>query len=64
MVREMKEKVLLAGPCLGELWWDFERFAPYVFWKKRQLEEEQGSVMLVCLERRDRFDIWGRKSVV
>jgi hypothetical protein len=55
----MREKVLLAGPCLGELWWDFERFAPYVLWKKKQLEKEQGNVMLVCLERRDRFDIWG-----
>ena len=55
----MKEKVLLAGPCLGELWWEFERFAPYIFWKKKQLEEQHGNVMLVCLERRDRFDIWG-----
>ena len=55
----MKEKVLLAGPCLGELWWDFERFAPYVFWKKKQLEQEHGKIMLTCLERRDRFDIWG-----
>jgi hypothetical protein len=55
----MREKVLLAGPCLGELWWEFERFAPYVFWKKKQLEEEHENVMLVCLERRERFDIWG-----
>jgi len=55
----MREKILLAGPCLGELWWDFGRFAPYVFWKKRLLERQHGKVILACLERRDRFDIWG-----
>ena len=55
----MKEKVILVGPCLGELWWCFERFAPYVFWRKRELEQEHGKIMLSCLERRDRFDIWG-----
>jgi hypothetical protein len=60
----MKEKVLLAGPCLGELWWDFERFAPYVFWKKKELEQEHGKIMLACLDRRDRFDIWGMNSDV
>jgi len=55
----MKEKIILAGPILGELWWEFERFAPYVFWRKKELEQKHGKIMLSCLTRRDRFDIWG-----
>jgi len=58
----MKEKILLAGPCLGELWWEFERFAPYVFWRKRELEQQHGKIMVSCLTRRDRFDIWGMNA--
>jgi hypothetical protein len=60
----MKEKVLLVGPILGELWWEFERFAPYVFWRKNELEQKHGKVMLSCLTRRDRFDIYGKHADV
>jgi len=55
----VKEKVLLAGPIVSELWWEFERFAPYVFWKKKELEKVYGKITLVCLTRPDRFDIYG-----
>jgi hypothetical protein len=56
------QNAILAGPCLGELWWCFERFAPHVFWKKKELEKQYGKILLICLERPDRFDVWGRHA--
>ena len=58
----MNQKALLSGFCSGELWWEFERFAPHVFWKKKKLQEKYEDVILICLTRPDRFDIYGKHA--
>lgn len=57
----MKEKIILVGPFLGEFYWEFARFAPYIFWKKMKQYEEI-DVKLAVLTRPDRFDIYGLYS--
>jgi len=54
-----KEKVILVGPFLGELYWEFFRFAPYVFYKQKQMK----NIPLVVLTRPDRYDIYGKRCI-
>ena len=51
----VKETAILVGPCYGELFWEFFRFAPYVF---KNLQLDKISKVVVCT-RRDRYDIYG-----
>jgi len=60
----VNQNALLAGFCGGELYWEVGRFAPYVFWKKRELQKKYGDVILVCLTRKDRLDIYGQSAEV
>ena len=50
-----KTKVIVAGPCYGELFWEFFRFAPYIFAIKRDNPE----LGLVVHTREERYDIYG-----
>lgn len=52
----VKEKAILAGPCYGELFWEFFRFAPYVFNVKKQYPQHK----LIVATRPDRNDIYGK----
>jgi len=53
----MKQKVILVGPFVGELYWEFFRFAPYVFFKNKN------NFPLVVLTRSDRYDIYGDRAI-
>lgn len=55
------EKAILAGPCIGEMYWEFGRFAPHVLWKKKKYGK---GIKLITLTRPDRFDIYGQHSEV
>lgn len=41
--------------CLGELYWEIGRFAPYVIYKKKQ----QPDIKFIVASREDRLDIYG-----
>ena len=55
---------LLTGFCGGELYWEIGRFAPYIFWKKRELQKKNEDLILVCLTRKDRLDIYGQNAEI
>jgi len=52
------EDLVLVGPCFGEMFWEFFRFAPYFFWIKKTKNYNK-NVKFVVLTRSDRFDIYG-----
>jgi len=52
-----KQKVILVGPFVGELYWEFFRFAPYVF------KQNPKKYPLVVLTRPDRYDIYGDRVI-
>lgn len=55
----MKEKAVLFGPFVGELYWEIGRFAPmlpHMVLNKYKNE----NLKYIVLTRRDRFDIYGR----
>ena len=52
-----KQKVILVGPFVGELYWEFFRFAPYVF------KQNSKNYPLVVLTRPDRYDIYGDRVI-
>lgn len=49
-------KAILAGPCVGEMYWELARFAPHVLWLKKSKHK---NAKLIVLTREDRFDIYG-----
>jgi hypothetical protein len=53
----VKQKVILVGPFVGELYWEFFRFAPYVF------KQNDRNYPLVVLTRPDRYDIYGDRAI-
>ncbi len=55
MIGNMKEKVVLVGPCIGEMYWEFGRFVPYVIWKKTYQYQE---VPFIVLTRPQMFDAY------
>jgi hypothetical protein len=55
-----KEDAILIGPCLGELWWEFFRFAPYCFhWI---VSNNKRNIKTIVFTRPDRFDIYGKQA--
>lgn len=58
MIGDMKKyKVVLVGPCIGEMYWEFARFAPYVIWK-RENDYKSSNIKFVVLTRPEMFDIY------
>jgi len=55
MSKLVRPKVVVAGPCYGELFWEFFRFAPYIFTIMRDNPE----LKLIVHTRRERYDIYG-----
>ena len=53
-----KPDAILIGPCYGELFWEFFRFAPYVF---KKIKANPKCKIIVCT-RRDRYDIYGNHA--
>lgn len=54
----MKEKAILAGPFIGELWWEIFCFAPYLLYLKRKNPENK----LIVFTRKERFDLYGKSA--
>jgi len=54
-----KQDVILVGPFTGELYWEFFRFAPYIFFQQKQ----HNNIPLVVLTRPDRYDIYGERCI-
>jgi len=52
----MKKPAYLFGPFVGELTWEFFRFAPYAI----HIKKEHPNIPLIVLTRQSRFDIYGR----
>jgi len=52
------KKAILAGPCLGEMYWEIGRFATHAIWKKKQNPDRK----LIVLTRPDRFDMYGEHA--
>jgi len=56
----MKERAILAGPFVGELFWEFFRFAPYAI----HLKKNSRRTKLIVLTRSSRFDLYGNHADV
>ncbi len=52
----MKPKTILFGPFVGELCWEFFRFAPYAI----NLKKTNPYLKLIVLTRPSRFDLYGQ----
>lgn len=52
-----KHNAILIGPVMGELYWEFGRFAPYIIGKK--LHDLYKNVKFIIMTRMDRVDIYG-----
>ena len=52
----MKERAILVGPFVGELCWEFFRFAPYAI----HLKKKSRRTKLIVLTRESRFDLYGQ----
>ncbi len=52
----MKAKTILFGPFIGELCWEFFRFAPYAI----HLKKTNPGLKLIVLTRPSRFDLYGQ----
>jgi len=52
----MKSKAFLFGPFIGELCWEFFRFAPYAI----HLKKNNPGSRLIVLTRPSRFDLYGQ----
>jgi len=52
----LKPKTILFGPFVGELCWEFFRFAPYAI----HLKKTNPNLKLIVLTRPSRFDLYGR----
>jgi hypothetical protein len=50
-----RPKAILVGPFVGELSWEYYRFAPYVIHKKKEFPN---APFIVCT-RQERFDLYG-----
>jgi len=57
MIGDMKNKAILVGPCIGEMYWEFARFAPYVIWKK---VNQYPDIRFIVLTRPEMFDVYTR----
>ena len=53
------EKAILLGPCVGEFFWEFFRFAPLLTYFKLK-KYNKSDVKFIVLTRSERFDIYGR----
>jgi len=54
-LKPKKPKAFLFGPFLGELSWEFYRFAPYAIY----LKKHNPDVNIIVLTRKERFDLYG-----
>ena len=57
-----KQDAILIGPCVGELWWEFFRFAPYCFYWI--LVNNKRHLPMIVFTRPDRFDIYGKDASI
>lgn len=60
MANKERQKAILVGPFVGELWWEIFRFAPYIFYLRRK-EKKYKNTKFIIYTRPDRFDIYGRQ---
>lgn len=56
----MKKPAYLFGPFVGELSWEFYRFAPYAIYMKK----EHPQIPLIVFTRQSRFDLYGEYADV
>ena len=56
----MRKSAYLIGPFIGELLWEFYRFAPYVIYLKKKNPKAE----FVIFTREERFDLYGRYGSV
>lgn len=56
----MKNNVILVGPFIGELQWEFFHFAPYVI----HLKKKNPKIKIIVLTRIERFDLYGKYADV
>ena len=54
--KKKKYKAFLFGPFLGELSWEFYRFAPYAI----HLKKKNPNIKIIVLTREERFDLYGK----
>ena len=52
----MKPPVYLFGPFVGELSWEFFRFAPFAI----HIKKEKPNIPIIVFTRQDRFDLYGK----
>jgi hypothetical protein len=53
------KKAILLGPCVGEFFWEFFRFAPLLP-NLRLKKYKNSDITYIVLTRKERFDIYGR----
>jgi hypothetical protein len=53
------KKAILLGPCVGEFFWEFFRFAPLLP-NLRLKKYKDSDITYIVLTRKERFDIYGR----
>jgi len=52
----MKQPAYLFGPFIGELSWEFYRFAPFAI----HMKKENPEITMIVFTRQSRFDLYGR----
>jgi hypothetical protein len=55
-LKQKRPKAFLFGPFLGELSWEFYRFAPYAIYLKKHTPD----IKIIVLTRKNRFDLYGK----
>jgi hypothetical protein len=55
----METKAVLIGPCIGEMYWEFARFAPYIIWKRIN-QYLDVNIRFIVLTRPEMFDVYTR----
>lgn len=56
----MKEKAILMGPVIGELFWEFARFSPMLPYYHGKYSNQ--NIKFIIMTRPDRFDLYGQYS--
>jgi len=55
-----KERAVLMGPFVGELYWEGGRFAPMLPYMKNKEFKGQKDIKYIILTRKERFDLYGK----
>jgi len=54
------QKAVLFGPFVGEMFWEYGRFASHFIWKRKVQYKDKPDIKFIVFTRPDRFDMYGK----